>query len=43
MDFENNKKSSNIRFPFGKRLFIGIIKFYSTEKGFGYVVSNNLV
>ena len=42
MDFENNKKSSNIRFPFGKRLFIGIIKFYSTEKGFGYVVSNNL-
>ena len=42
MDFENNNKSSNIRFPFGKRLFIGIIKFYSTEKGFGYVVSNNL-
>jgi len=42
MDFENNKKTSNIRFPFGKQLFIGIIKFYSTEKGFGYVVSNNL-
>lgn len=42
MDLENNKKSSNTRFPFGKRLFIGIIKFYSTEKGFGYVVSNNL-
>ena len=42
MDFENNNKSSNISFPFGKRLFIGIIKFYSTEKGFGYVVSNNL-
>ena len=42
MDIVNNKKSSNTRFPFGKRLFIGIIKFYSTEKGFGYVVSNNL-
>ncbi len=42
MDLENNNKSSNISFPFGKRLFIGIIKFYSTEKGFGYVVSNNL-
>ena len=42
MDSENNKKSSNNRFPFGKRLFIGIIKFYSKEKGFGYVVSNNL-
>lgn len=42
MNLENNKKSSNIRFPFGKRLFLGVIKFYSTEKGFGYVVSNNL-
>lgn len=42
MDLANNKNTSNIRFPFGKRLFIGIIKFYSTEKGFGYVVSNNL-
>lgn len=39
---EYNKKSSNIRFPFGKQLFIGIIKFYSLEKKFGYIVSNNL-
>lgn len=39
---ENSKQSSNIRFPFGKRVFIGIIKFYSTEKGFGYIVSNNM-
>lgn len=42
MELEINKKTSNIVFPFGKRLFIGIIKFYSTEKGFGHVVSNNL-
>lgn len=39
---EYNKKSSNIKFPFGKQLFIGIIKFYSIEKKFGYIVSNNL-
>lgn len=39
---EYNKKSSNIRFPFGKQLFIGIINFYSIEKGVGYIVSNNL-
>ena len=39
---ENSKQSSNIRFPFGKRVFIGIIKFYSTEKGFGYIASNNM-
>ena len=39
---EYNKKTSNIRFPFGKQLFIGIIKFYSTEKEFGYIASNNL-
>ncbi|MDO4201428.1 MAG: hypothetical protein Q4D25_04780 [Bacteroidales bacterium] len=39
---EDSQKSSNIRFPFGKRLFIGVIKFYSIEKGFGYLISNNL-
>ena len=39
---EYNKKSSKISFPFRKQLFIGIIKFYSTEKEFGYIVSNNL-
>ena len=39
---EYNKKSPKISFPFRKQLFIGIIKFYSTEKEFGYIVSNNL-
>ena len=29
---EDSQKSSKIRFPFGKRLFIGVIKFYSIKK-----------
>lgn len=39
---EDSQKSSNIRVPFGKRLFIGVIKFYSIKKRFGYLISNNL-
>ncbi len=33
---------SNCIFPFGGRLFIGIIKFYNKEKEFGFIVANNL-
>ena len=32
---------SSVQLPFGKRLFIGIIKFFDKEKGFGYIASNN--
>lgn len=28
-------------FPFGDRLFIGIVKFFDSTKGFGYIASNN--
>lgn len=30
-----------ITFPFGDKLFIGIVKFYDYNKEFGFVVSNN--
>lgn len=35
---ETNKKNNLI---FGKRLFLGFIKFYDSDKGFGFIVSNN--
>lgn len=28
-------------YPFGERLFIGIVKFFDKKKGFGYIASNN--
>lgn len=34
------KKNKKI-FPFGEKTFIGIIKFFDSNKGFGYVASNN--
>lgn len=34
-------KDNEITFPFGEHFFIGIIKFFDSTKGFGYIASNN--
>lgn len=34
-------KENKLTFPFGDKLFIGIIKFFDSTKGFGYIASNN--
>ena len=34
-------KNNEIVYPFGESLFIGIVKFFDSSKGFGYIASNN--
>ena len=34
-------KNNEILYPFGESLFIGIVKFFDSSKGFGYIASNN--
>lgn len=34
-------KDNQTLFPFGEKMFIGIVKFFDSNKGFGYIYSNN--